>query len=74
MTLITQKIQKVYTNLLRIYDLPSLSGKSYTDLLSDDLTYKFWVLLLQSQDEFFNAFKLWLRRAKEVCKKKLGYL
>lgn len=56
----TWKLQKIYTDLWRQYDPPSLLEKIYIGLLLDKLTQKSWVLLLQSKDEFFNAFKLWL--------------
>ena len=73
MTPTTRRLQEVHANLWGPHKLASISGKSYVALLLDESTRKLWVLILKSQDEFFDAFKLWLPRAKAVGSR-LNYL
>ena len=73
MTLTTCKLQEIHADLWGPHDPPLLSRKFDVGLLLDEFTRKSWVLLLQNKDEFFDAFKLWLPRAK-ACGEKLGYL
>ena len=42
----------------------SISDKNYVGLLLDEFTRKSWIILLRSNDMFFNAFKVWLPRAE----------
>ena len=73
MTLTTRKLQEIHADLWGPHNRLLLSGKIYVGLLLDEFTCKSWVLLLRSKDKFFDAFKLWLPRAK-ACGEKLGYL
>lgn len=72
-TLTTRKLQEIYADLWELYNLLLLLEKIYIGLLFDKFTCKSWVLLLQSKEKFFDAFKLWLLQAK-VYREKLGYL
>ena len=64
MTPTTRRLQEVHANLWGPQEPASISGKSYVTLLFAEFTRKLWVLMLRSKDEFFDAFKLWLLRAK----------
>lgn len=70
MTLITHKFEEIYADLWRSYNLLLLLRKIYVSLFFDELIYKSWISLLQSKDEFFDIFKLWLPRT-EICEEKL---
>lgn len=73
MTPTTPKLKEIYADLWGPYNLSLLLRKTYIGLLFDKFIYKSWVLLLQSKDEFFNTFKLWLPYAK-ACGEKLECL
>ena len=73
MTPTTKRLQKVHADLWGPHELASISGKSYIGLLLNKYTWKSWILLLRSKDEFFNTFKLWLPRA-ETCGSRLDCL
>ena len=64
MTPTTRRLQEVHADLWGPYEPASISGKSYVALLLDKFTRKSWLLILRSKDKFFDAFKLWLLRAK----------
>ena len=63
-TLTTRRLQEVHANLWGPHKPAFISGKSYVALLHHEFTRKSWILMLRSKDEFFDAFKLWLLRAK----------
>lgn len=73
MTRTTRRLQEVHADLWALHEPASISGKNYVALLLDEFTWKSWILLLKSRDEFFDAFKLWLPRA-ETCGNKLDCL
>ena len=64
MIAIIKKLQEVYANLWGPHKPASITGKNYVVVPLDKLTHKSWVLILRSKNEFFNAFKLWLLKAK----------
>ena len=70
----TRKLQEIHVDLWESHNLFSLSGKTYIDLYLDKFICKSWIFLLQSKDEFFDAFKLYLPHAEEISKKKLECL
>ena len=73
MTPTTRRLQEVHANLWGSHKPASILSKSYIALLLNEFTCKLWGLMLRSKDEFFNAFKLWLPRAK-AGRNKLDYL
>lgn len=60
MTLTTRKLQEIYVDLWRPHDPLSFLGRNYVTLLLNNYTWKSWILLLRSKNEFFDVFKLWL--------------
>ena len=73
MTPTIRKLQKIYADVWGPHNPLSPSRKTHVGLLLDEFTQKSWVLLLKSKYEFFDAFKLWLARAK-ACGEKFGCL
>lgn len=57
MNLTIEKLQKIYTNLWGPHNPSSLSRKTYVGLFLDKFTRKLWILLFQSKNKFFDAFK-----------------
>lgn len=63
-TKLKQKLKKVYVNLWRPYYPLLLLKKTYMVILLDAKTWRFWVIYLQSKDEFVNVFQTWLLTIK----------
>ena len=58
MTLITKKLQEVYTDLLGLHKPAFILEKNYMALLLEKFIWKLWIFLLKSKDKFFDIFKL----------------
>lgn len=64
MILITQRLQKVHTELWGSHKPAFISSKNYLCLLFDKFTCKSQILLLRNKDKFFYTFKFQLLRVE----------
>lgn len=60
MTPMTQKLKEIHADLWIPQNPSSLSERTYISLLLNKFTNKSLILLFQSIDKLFDAFKLWL--------------
>lgn len=58
MTLKIYKLEEIYADLWRPYNLPWVLKRIHIGSFLDEFIYKLWVLLFQNKNEFFNTFKL----------------
>ena len=68
MTPSEDKLEEVHLDLLGPHDPSSLTDSTYASILMCEKTRKSWVLYLRSEDEFVDAFQIWLPRVENESK------
>lgn len=64
MTVITEKLKKIYVDFWGSHNPPSLSKSTYTAILICKHIRKTWTLYLKEKDKFVDVFQAWLPRIK----------